>query len=231
MNLNPFLVCSKIATYVSACFMFIAVGLAIGNGSAVIEHADISLTKLDSVSDNMNRTLDEINRPCSGKAPCGTLSDVNKSLETLRGTMGQFEVAARHENKQLSTLDEQEQVLYADLHSTLVVGQGALNESAQLMKTTNATVAKIQPVLNETQKAVAGVTVAVGNVNVLVTDPNLAKTMQNVQESTKATTITMQSVQKTSGEVQIAVHGYLHPSWARSTANWTLKVVRAVNPF
>lgn len=69
----------------------------------------------------VNQTLDGINRLCGvpGK-PCGTLADVNRTLASVRGTVGQIEVAARHENRNLDTLDEQEKQVVADLHTTSI---------------------------------------------------------------------------------------------------------------
>jgi hypothetical protein len=50
--------------------------------------------------------------------PCGTLADLAKTLNTARGTMGQIEIAARHENRNLGTLDTQEATLFGDFHGT-----------------------------------------------------------------------------------------------------------------
>jgi hypothetical protein len=52
--------------------------------------------------------------------PCGTLADVNRTLATVRGTFGQVEVAARHEDRNLTDYDAQERQLYADIHATTV---------------------------------------------------------------------------------------------------------------
>lgn len=92
-------------------------------------------TKVGVVLDKAAQTLDGVNRPCAVTAsdegfvasrdgdkhpmkPCGTLADVNRTLASVRGTVGQIEVAARHENRNLDTLDEQEKQVVADLHTT-----------------------------------------------------------------------------------------------------------------
>jgi hypothetical protein len=62
-------------------------------------------------------TLDRINAPCV-PGPCGTVADVGKTLNTVRGTFGQIEVAANHEDKNLTTLDAQELQLFTDFHGT-----------------------------------------------------------------------------------------------------------------
>lgn len=80
---------------------------------------------LTSATDNLNLALSKINRDCGTKdaqgkdLPCGTLADVNRTLATARGTFGQIEIAAYHENKNLTTLDRQEAALFSDTHDTL----------------------------------------------------------------------------------------------------------------
>lgn len=50
--------------------------------------------------------------------PCGTLADVAKTLNTVRGTFGELRIAANHENRNLGTLDTQEATLFDDFHGT-----------------------------------------------------------------------------------------------------------------
>jgi hypothetical protein len=67
---------------------------------------------------NGNRTLAKINAPCV-PGPCGLLADGAKTLNTARMTMGQVEIAANHEDKNLATLDRQESTIFADTHADL----------------------------------------------------------------------------------------------------------------
>jgi hypothetical protein len=67
--------------------------------------------------------------------PCGTLADMNRTLATVRGTFGQIEVAAKHENKNLTTLDDQELALFTDLHLT---AQAAVRTADSLSGTATA---------------------------------------------------------------------------------------------
>lgn len=103
--------------------------------------------------------------------------------------------------------------------------------STTLLNTTNTTIEQIQPVLAETQKTVSSLNTTVIDLDRIVADPNITKTLLNVQESTAATASTMNSVADTTHEIQNAVHAYLHPTWLHKTADWTLKIVHAVNPF
>lgn len=87
------------------------------NGTAAV--AQDQLVEVGAAVDHLNGVLAEIERPCGGGQPCGTLADVAKTLNTARLTMGQIEIAANHEDRNLATLDAQETALYADTHAAL----------------------------------------------------------------------------------------------------------------
>jgi hypothetical protein len=129
--------------------------LAVGGTVMVVGHHTLySLAELDA-------TLREVNRPCGKNQSCGTLADVAKSLNTVRGTFGQIEVAANHENKQLTKLDAQEAQLFAgvnmalnDTHATLTAGTGTLNALTETLGTAKQTIANAQPLEDAATKAV-----------------------------------------------------------------------------
>ena len=105
--------------------------------SVVLAHTGTSLDKVDtafaqtgnamtaaatavsSTANAANATLASVNRLCA-PGPCGLLADTAKTLNTVRGTFGQVEIAANHENRNLSTLDAQEAQLFQDSHSAIV---------------------------------------------------------------------------------------------------------------
>lgn len=64
-------------------------------------------------------TLDKVNAGCA-PGPCGTLANVDKTLNTFRLTAGQAEIAFNHEDKNLTSLDAQELTLFNDLDSAIV---------------------------------------------------------------------------------------------------------------
>lgn len=74
---------------------------------------------LARASAGINKAIDEVNRPCGEHESCGTIADVNRTLATIRGTAGQIEIAARHENQRLVTLDGQESQLANDTHQAI----------------------------------------------------------------------------------------------------------------
>lgn len=124
-------------------------------------HLDTAITKTSSSVDSLttqatgtvsrvNRTLDLVNKNCD-TAPCGTLADLNRTLATFRGTAGTVEIAGRHWDKNLSTLDKQEATLFDDTHAALV---------------------NIVPVENELDKSAF-------DLDATITSPDVTKTIHN----------------------------------------------------
>lgn len=81
-------------------------------------------------------SLDAVNRACI-PGPCGTLADVAKTLNTVRGTFGQIEIAANHEDRNLSTLDAQENQLFEDFHGTATRANTSLDRFNTLLANPN----------------------------------------------------------------------------------------------
>lgn len=98
--------------------------------TATLKQVGAQANRLGGVLDSTTETLGVINRDCPGglnpAKSCGTLADLNRTLATVRGTFGQIEVAARHENRQLGTLDAQELQLYTDTHVAVTNLNGLL---------------------------------------------------------------------------------------------------------
>lgn len=74
---------------------------------------------LVAVTNSLNKTVLAVNSPCGGGHPCGLLADTAKTLNTVRGTFGQIEIAANHENRNLSNLDIQEAQLFSQTSGVL----------------------------------------------------------------------------------------------------------------
>ena len=121
--------------------------------------------------DSGAQTFAGLNAPCTPvkgtvytvdhPVPCGTLADMNRTLATVRGTFGQIEAAANHENKNLTTLDSQELALFTDLHLTAQAAArtadslsgtataltGTATAATATITTAGTTIAAFQPVL------------------------------------------------------------------------------------
>lgn len=96
-----------------------------------------------------------LNNSCT-PGPCGLLYDTARTLGTIRGTFGEIEIAAHHEDKNLDTLDTQEATLFRDTHDTL----DSFSDDLDTFKTS----------LDKT--------------NAILDNPFIAPTIQNVSEST-----------------------------------------------
>ena len=146
-----------------------------------------------------------INRPCGGGRPCGTLADVAKTLGTIRGTAGQLEIAAHHEDTRLDALDAQETGLYGDTHTLLTRGSTAL-------ETANATIAGLQPVEAQLNLEAKQLNVATANLNVLLTNPDIPAAISSTNSA-------LGHINATVADTQQAVHDWLHPTWPRKVWN------------
>jgi ABC-type transporter Mla subunit MlaD len=80
---------------------------------------------ISHTSERANAVLEDIGRQCGTRdkrgnlQPCGVLADFDKLTATTRGTVGRIEIAADHEDRQLTTLDAQERQLFTDLDTTV----------------------------------------------------------------------------------------------------------------
>jgi hypothetical protein len=70
-------------------------------------------TQLSGVAVGLQKTVALVNAPCV-PGPCGTVSDVGKTLNTARLTMGQVEIATNSFDKNQNHFYTQEDQLYAD---------------------------------------------------------------------------------------------------------------------
>lgn len=93
-------------------------GILPGASQAILS-ANTAIQGIGRTVQTANKTLEAVNRPCGGSKPCGTLADINKTLGTVRGTFGQIEIAANHEDKNLAMLDTQEITLFGDANHIL----------------------------------------------------------------------------------------------------------------
>jgi hypothetical protein len=108
-------------------------------------------SSISSVATELNQTLSLVNHPCV-PGPCGTVADIGKTLNTFRGTAGEIEIAAHHEDNNLSTLDSQETKVFQDTDSALL----------------------------QFSSVETGLTKTNADLDALITDPNIAATTKNL---------------------------------------------------
>jgi hypothetical protein len=114
-----------------------AANAAIAHVNTATDQVGVAFTNaassLQAVTNGANQTFGELNKPCV-PGPCGTLADINKTLGTVRGTFGQIEIAANHEDKNLSTLDTQEATLFTDFDTLAKTGNSDASDLDALLK-------------------------------------------------------------------------------------------------
>jgi ABC-type transporter Mla subunit MlaD len=181
-------------------------------------HFNKTLTKLDSVVDSANALTKRAD----------LLVKQTSFLVLQAGlTADQLRKASIKESATLDTVN-------AHLEQTLAnVNQFVINADKSqviLANTTNETIKQLQPVIKQSKDTIAEAQKALGDIDTLILNPSIPKTLLAVQESSEATARTMANVDGVSTEVRQAVHSYLHPSWLRSSINWTVKIAKVFAP-
>ena len=170
-------------------------------------------TKAETAEQSLTDTLTAINRPCGAGRACGTLADLGKTLGTIRLTAGQLEIAANHEDKRIAVLDTQETELAEDAHRIALKTGTAVDSLNGTILAAGETVRGLQPVETELSETIAASRLTVAGIN--ETLPDVQRTAQELAATSANVTETTQHLSATTADVQQAVHGYLHPTWAK----------------
>lgn len=172
---------------------------------ATVDQASGAIAILDA-------TLLAIERPCGNRASCGTLADVAKTLNTVRGATGEIEIAAKHEDARIGALDSQEAQIYADTHGALQNANDSLKQLHSDLQTADKAIGAMQPVESNLNDEVAAMQTATANVTALVANKDLQETLKNSADASK-------SMAAIADDTRQAVHNYLHPKWPRKVWN------------
>lgn len=107
-----------------------AVTNVVNNLQPVISNLDVATFRLNGAMLNLQRPCNVTNDLKStfytdlysrdSVMPCGMFADTAQTLSTVRGAFGQFEIAAAHENKNLTNLDKQEKTLFDNVNGLVV---------------------------------------------------------------------------------------------------------------
>lgn len=174
----------KMLVFFSITFFFVMLGITIFKFRSIpnsinatliatqgaMSNANATLGILNTMIGTANATLETVSRPCPTAhqfVPCGTLADIAKTLDPIRGAAGQIEIAAYHEDRQLGTLDQQERDLFSDVNQTLINTNKTVQDSDDLVKSPAITASLID--IEQTMQHVS-----------IATDA-AAKTAQDVQ--------------------------------------------------
>lgn len=197
-----------------AALLLAATGLCLMGGVFLwhLDHAlkaaqeQVSAVSVEAKSalDQLNRTLQIVNRPCGGGHPCGTLADVSKTLNTLRMTAGQVETAANHEDKRLTLVDAQEEQFASDTHAVLIRASTSLDSL-------NETIRGAQPVEAGLGDEVTALQQATLKLSALESDPNLTAIAGNLNQASISLAGVTDNANKITKDAADEVHALMHP--------------------
>ena len=159
---------------IMAAVIFLCVG-AFFIGKQVIA----TLVTINTAGNDVHETFIVINKPRTG-----TLAGLNQAIFGVSGLMKQANGILNHEEKQLSTLDKQEAVLFMDLHTIALGASGELTNLQTLTTTLNGSATNLNTALvtaNSTLKVapalVTAATTVINDTDKKINDPAVTKTM------------------------------------------------------
>lgn len=212
----------RICTAILLITVSAAIALGIWGGFTFTRHLIVAVDGFGEAGRQGTLTLNRLN------SEFGTISEADKALVLLKRLIGHADIAAVHEEKNLTTLDAQERTLFNDLHATVLDTRttitalaGTADQATADLKTANTSVAAMKPLLD-------GFTVAVGHADALVTSPHI----QVLLDKSAVTMTHVAAVSATTDSVTAkAAAGYLHPApkhwynWVPPTIELGWKVV------
>ena|ERR1700677_803993 len=148
----------------------------------------------------LNTTLDALNRPCNTGKPCGTLANINKTLNGIDSTVVHVDLVARHEQQQLGTIDGYAADLDRNLQSVAASLSGAANagrdtaqaatgtlKQAQVdLGTLNGTIAGLQPLEASLTGTANASTATINTFNGRLSDPHIDSLMDSFDSMSKS---------------------------------------------
>jgi hypothetical protein len=202
---------AKAGAFLALAFFLTCAGLASLQARRVLQTVQTTVVNLDQRTaiittgvakdtEALGATLDVVNRPCGKPGlPCGTLADVAQTLHTLRGTAGQVEIAAAHENARLSVLDQQEATIFADTHTDL-------SKLAQSIDSANTAIAGLPPIESNLNVELGDLHNATVNLTALTGDPDIKSAIGHINGATG-------DIEGMTSDTRQYLHSLLHPKW------------------
>lgn len=141
----------------------------------------IKIEQINQAVDNLNTTLNTINRPCGTKIngylqPCGTLADVNKSVTDIGDITISIQRQTENTVKEIDTYGKSINVITSDIHSEFSSLNKATLQSTELMNAGTNTLNNIGKTVNQTQPLITNL-----NQNSIQLTTDLQTVNQNLQ--------------------------------------------------
>lgn len=179
----------------------------------VLQRTGAELDALHAAAVSVKTTVDVINNQWLGKT-----GRLQQTIDELQYPIVQFGLTSKKEADVLDGWNKQMTQTLTDLDAAIgSVNRGTTaisSETVKAMRQVDTTVANVDPTLRESAKTLR-------SANRILSDANVAKTLKNTEQAT-------QHLSDTAGDVQGAVHAYLHPGWKTRLFNWSMTAVHAV---
>jgi ABC-type transporter Mla subunit MlaD len=191
------LICMALVAVIVLCFSVAHQVTTVGKHlSNTLMNVNVTIKKVDAEVDEMHRLTVEA---------ALTATEARK--------------ASVQEEQFLTTSNKQVAQVLDNLNATLVSVRAASDQAARsasdVASVTSTTIQNVQPVLEAATSELKTLQTTTESLNTLVTDPHLAATVANVDETT-------QHLNKTAAETESWMHGILHPSWASRIKSWLI---------
>lgn len=176
-----------------------------------------TLVHVNKTLDTADHTLGTVNTEVSNLE--GTRQHVDALLGSATTVLNDTDAAAKKETSVLDAFNTQINSTLSNINTAVTAitsSQGELTaHTVQTLDATTAAINNLKPVVSSLQTTVADIDSTVKN-------PAIAQTVEQVHELTIQATGTASNLNKTTADVQQAVHTYLHPSWATKLKNLLL---------
>ncbi len=192
-------------TSIAKSLMFAAIALFFGALTYGVyvgaNAAKVTQAKLNTVLDNSNTALTELNRPKTG-----VIAQTYSTIHDLRLTLDNTNKAAIDERLFLEKTQPLEvEKLNAILDSTNSLVNATSNSIGVIAIHTDTVLHSVHSTLDET-------TSTLHSANALIGDKSIPKTLDNMQQTTASTAAMAK-------DTQTAWHKFLHPSWPQKIWN------------
>lgn len=131
----------------------------------ITSHAIVALDRIGDAATSLTVATAKLN------SRTGTLSMLNEDLGAAKSAIVHADLIARHEQQQLTTLDQQERTLFADLHETTRALHGSLDAATQAAQDASAAVKTMNDTIGKAQPLLEASTATVRHADALVSDP------------------------------------------------------------
>ena len=137
--------------------------------------ADSTTALAEGLDSQTQQTFSTINRPQTG-----TLAEINKATLALKSIAVHVDMAADHEDRQLTKYDPIPDEISALLHS----GTGTLNAATETSQQASAVLSSIRTSTDQLPPLVVASTASVNDFDALLKDKAIERTLTNVDTST-----------------------------------------------